>query len=95
VAGHFKVTMTTAQYADLLNAILLLIPAADEVGKLTGGQRWSNSIVGKAVGLVSAAETIVDIGIAGLDVLPDTDRLRAQLIAIVPGLELIFPPSVS
>jgi hypothetical protein len=126
--GTFKITMTVVQYVDILKAIYLLVPAADEVGKITGGQRWDNSIVGKAVSLVSKAETVISIGISGLDVLrvhndlnalirdlkkahnnkhdptvqkdvkrlkADTDSLRDALVAIVPGLEFIFPPSVS
>jgi hypothetical protein len=93
-----------------------------------GGERWDNSIVGKAVSVISRAQTVVSIGISGLDVIPvhndlnalirdlkkahnnkrdpvvqkdvkqlraDTNRLRDELIGIVPGLELIFPPAVS
>lgn len=128
VTGHFKVTMTRVQYGNLASAIYQLIPAADEIGKLAGGKRWASSVTGKALNLISKAQTVVSIAFAGLDVpavhndlnalikdlkkahnnkkdpavqrdvkqlRADTNRLRDALINIVPGLEFIFPPSVS
>jgi hypothetical protein len=60
--------MTRVQYGDLVSAIYQLVPAGDEVGKLVGGKRWDSSVAHKALNLISKAQTVVSIAIAGLDV---------------------------
>jgi PKD domain len=82
ISGHFKITMTRAQFGDLVSATYTLVSAADEVAKVTDGKDWDNSIVHKAVNLISKAQTIISIGISGLDISPVHNDLNALIKAL-------------